>query len=333
MLNELLLSLTKRAARAIPLAMAAALAGTATAQNLVPNPSFEDTALCNTYDPVRLQAARWFNVNWATPDVYECDLVRRCGVVWDPADSDVQASGYQYARSGTRFAGAYHWYGVNSSDTKEYLTVRLDQDLIHGTNYSVSLYYSRADGYKLATDRISAYFGPDSFFVQDYRTLPLQPQVDLMDPEHEYLTDEVNWTYLADSFVATGNERYMTIGSFLDSSQVNGIMAPTGSFNYCYYYYDDVSVVAIKPSGIGEVQFGIVQLADGSFRLNKLPYGPITVRVLDVCGKLIREVLASSSNGIIDLDFGGLDMANGLYVVNVLSKEGRGVARFVWSGG
>ena len=333
MLNALLLSLTDRAARAIPLAMAATLAVTATAQNLVPNPSFEDTVLCDTYDPVRLQAPPWFNPNMATPDIYDNDLDRQCGVVWDPADPDVQAHGFQYARTGTRFAGAYHWYGANSSDTKEYFMVRLLQDLTEGMAYSVSLYYSRADGFELVTDRISVYFGPDSFYVHDYRTLHLQPQVDLMDPDHAYLMDAVNWTCLADTFVATGNERYMIIGSFLDSSQVNGTEAPTGSYYYCYYHYDDVSVAAVDPSGIGEVQLEGHQLGDRSLRLNGVPVGPFSGRVMDARGKLIREVRASSTTGMIDLYLGDLGMANGLYVVTILSREGRGSARFVWSGG
>lgn len=280
MLNALLSSLTKQTARAIPLAVAVTLAAMVTAQNLVPNPSFEDTALCGTYDPVRMTAPPWFNPTTATPDIYDCDLERQCGVVWDPADPDVQASGWQYARTGTRFAGAFHWYGANSSDSKDYFMVRLLQDLQAGTAYAVSLCYSRADGFDLATDRISVYFGPDSIHVDDYRTLHLQPQVDLMDPAHEYLTNAVDWTCLSDTFVATGNERYMIIGSFLDSSQVNGTVAPTGSSAYCYYYYDDVSVVAVDPSGVGEVQLEAYPLVNGRLVLNGVPPGSFRVRVV-----------------------------------------------------
>ncbi|HRN38228.1 MAG: T9SS type A sorting domain-containing protein [Flavobacteriales bacterium] len=331
MLNALLSSLTNIAARAIPLVTAATLAAMATAQNLVPNPSFEDTALCDTYDPVRMTAPPWFNPTTATPDIYECDLVRQCGIVWDPADPDVQASGWQYAHTGTRFAGAYHWYGANSSDTKEYFMVRLLQDLDAGTAYAVSLYYSRADGFNLATDRISAYFGPDSMHVNDYRTLYLQPQVDLMDPDHEYLTNAEDWTYIADTFVASGNERYMIIGSFLDSSQVNGTVAPTGIASYCYYYYDDVSVVAIGPSGIGEVRLNVFPQTDGSLRLNGIPNGPLRAKVIDAQGRLIQEFRVTAVGRVADLRIGNLGM--GVYVVTVWSREGRGSARFVWPGG
>ncbi len=330
MLNALLSSLTKQNARVIPLAVAVALAGLATAQNLVPNPSFEDTAYCGTYDPVRLPAPPWFNPNTATPDIYDNDLTRQCGVVWDPADPDVQASGWQYARTGTRFAGAYQWYGANSSDTKEYFMVRLLQDLQVGMPYAVSLCYSRAGGYSLATDRISVYFGPDSIHSDDFRTLPVQPQVDLMDPAHAYLTDAVNWTCLSDTFVALGNERYMIIGSFQDSSQVNGIDTFSGVAPLCYYYYDDVSVVALGPSGIREVELGAHVLTDSSLRLQNVPDGRLNIRILDTTGRLTRTVHAIGERGTADVDLSDAGMARGIYMVTVWSKEARRSTRFAW---
>ena len=331
MLNALLSSLTIQTARAIPLAVAAALAAMATAQNLVPNPSFEDTTLCGTYDPVRMTAPPWFNPSTATPDIYDNDLARQCGVVWDPADPDVQASGWQYARTGTRFAGAYQWYGANSSDTKDYFMVRLLQDLQAGKAYAVSLCYSRADGYALATDRISAYFGPDSIHVNDFRTLPFTPQVDLMDPEHEYLTDATNWTCIVDTFVANGSERYMIIGSFLDSSQVNGIDTFSGIAPLCYYYYDDVSVVEVGPSGIHETGLEVLPLADGSLRLNRVPGGRLHVQVADVTGRLMGGTEAIGSQGTVDVKLSEV-MGQGIYVIIVWSREGRGSARFYWPG-
>ena len=334
MLNALLLPLSTMVSRAIPLAVTLALAVLATAQNLVPNPSFEDTALCNTYDPVRLQAARWFNVNWATPDVYECDLVRRCGVVWDPADPGVQASGYQYARTGTRFAGAFHWDGPGGTDLKEYLMVKLDQDLIGGNSYAVSLYYSRADGFEYALDRISVYFSVDSIHEDDFRTLHVQPQVDLMDPEHEYLTNATDWVQLTGAFVATGGEHYVVIGSFLDSSQINTTVAPTGSAHYAYYYYDDVSVVANDQSGIGEIEFTAAHNRDGTLSLSGLPDGAYAVRVLDYAGRVIVEdPMLLSLAGQAAVTIGDQGLAQGLYLVSVWSKERMGSARFTWTGG
>ncbi|MCB0757749.1 MAG: hypothetical protein KDC01_04760 [Flavobacteriales bacterium] len=335
MLNALLLSLTNHAARAIPLAVAAALAVMATAQiNLVPNPSFEDTARCNAeYDPVLLSAPPWFNVNWATPDIYDNDLEDPCGIAWDPADPDVQGSGFQYARTGTRFAGAYHWYGANGSDTKDYITVKLTEALTVQTVYDVSLYYSRADGFALATDRISVYFGPDSFYVHDYRTLQVQPQVDLMDPDNQFLTNADDWVLLKGSFTAAGDERYMTIGSFLDSSQVVGTVAPTGNLSYAYYYYDDVRVAAGSQSGIGELDLSGTFLSDGNLRLAGLPDAEYSVRVMDPVGRVVQELSqVRSMAGHADIALGEQDMAEGLYVAVVWSRKERGSVRFIFTG-
>ncbi|MBK9599121.1 MAG: hypothetical protein IPO60_12590 [Flavobacteriales bacterium] len=334
MLKALLPSLTNLATRAIPLALVAALAVKATAQNLVPNPSFEDTARCNAeYDPVLLSAPPWFKPTTASSDIYDCNLIQRCGIVWDPADPDVQVSGFQYARTGSRFAGAYHWYGANSSDSKDYFTVKLTEALIEQTAYDVSLYYSRADGYAFATDRISVFFGPDSFYVHDYRTLHVQPQVDLMDPNNEYLTNAEDWVLLTGSFVATGGERYMTIGSFLDSSQVNGTIAPTGNLQYAYYYYDDISVMAESQSGIGELEFSGAVMGDGNLHLAGLPNAACTVRLLDPLGRVIQEFnQVRSVAGLADISLGDQGMAYGLYLVSVWSKEGRGATRFVYTG-
>ena len=331
MLNTLLPSLTNNAARSIPLVLVAALAVEATAQNVVPNPSFEDTARCNAeYDPVLLSAPPWFNINRATPDIYDCDLVQRCGEVWDPADPDVQLSGFQYARTGSRFVGAYHWYGANSSDTKEYLTVRLTTELVAQAVYSVSLSYSRADGFVLATDRISVFFGTDSFYVNDFRTVHVQPQVDLVDPDHEYLTNAEDWVQLTGAFVAAGGERYMTIGSFLDSSQVNGTIAPTGFLQYAYYYYDDVAVIEEPRSGIHELAFSGYLLVDGNLRLKGLPDNTYAARVIDATGRVIQELdQVLSNSGHADIPLGDQEMAYGLYLVSVWSKEGRGATRFV----
>lgn len=42
---------------------------------------------------------------------------------------------------------------------------------------------------------------------------------------------------------------------------------------------------------------------------------------------------ACSTNGTVQLFLGVLGMANGRYMLTILSREGRGSARFVWSVG
>ncbi|MBK6627341.1 MAG: hypothetical protein IPJ87_12035 [Flavobacteriales bacterium] len=67
-----------------------ALAAMATAQNLVPNPSFEDTTHCSLYQPPYEEAVGWYSANLATPDIWDCDTIAPCGRFMDATDSGIQ---------------------------------------------------------------------------------------------------------------------------------------------------------------------------------------------------------------------------------------------------
>lgn len=259
-------------------------------QNLVPNPSFEDTARCHMYDPIRTSAPPWFNPNTATPDIYDNNLDRQCGVPWDPNNPDVQASGWQYAHTGTRFTGAYHWDGPGpeNSDVKEYVMVPLIQLLQAGQAYEASLYYSRADGFYYAIDRISMYFSADSIHVDHPWSIPVQPQVDLFDPGHPYLDESQAWIQLADTFVAAGTERYLLIGSFLDSAHVNAQQV-SGQMHYAYYYYDDVSVRPVEIAE-GTHSFQVIGMTGSSIIYRWVANEPLEwICVVDQLGRTIMS--------------------------------------------
>lgn len=296
-----------------------------TAQNLVPNASFEDTALCDVYDPIRTPAPPWFNPNLATPDIYDNDLERQCGVPWDPANPDVQLSGWQYARTGTRFAGAYHWDGPLGTDVKEYLMAPLQSTLLAGQAYEVSLYYSRMDGFYYATDRISVYFAPDSVHYNNGSSMPVEPQVDLRDPNSTYLAEAVQWVHLVDTFVAVGNERYLVIGSFLDSSQVIAQQV-SGSFHLAYYFYDDVEVRALDIS-VGYASLN-VYMCGGMLCWNSLHGAQVAQLTLcDVSGRLLRQYHPEPDSwGAIPLP---TDLMQGIYLVTVESPGAREVKK-IW---
>lgn len=206
------------ARRAFSLALSAALAAIATAQNnLVVNPSFEDTATCQgNVQCDLLRAAGWFNPNTATPDVYDCVLERNCGQPMDANSLGIQAKGFQYSLDGLRHAGAFQWYGPGSSYTREYLMTELVEELQPGAAYEVGLYCSRAEGYAYAIDRISAYLGPMPVFENHPKNLvTVTPQVQLRMPDSSYLIEGTEWVQVLDTFVAQGGERWLVFGTFL----------------------------------------------------------------------------------------------------------------------
>ena len=84
-----------------------------------------------------------------------------------------------------------------------------------------------------------------------YHSLNYNPQIE--NTNASYLNDTSNWMLISGNFIATGGERFMTIGNFRSS-----INTFTQYFNYrispwAYYYIDDISVIYCDPSAINEM--------------------------------------------------------------------------------
>ncbi len=311
-----------------------ALAGIATAQNLVPNPSFEDTTACGQYPAgdyeYMLGLARpWFSPNRATPDIYDCDLDRSCG---QPMDPDELQSVFQLAYDGERLSGAFHWYGPgvpSDQDTREYLMTRLLAPLAAGQSYEVSLHYSRAEGYGLAIDRIGVHLGFDSISVDETGVLDVAPQVLLRDPLNTYLAEGVEWVQLVDTFIASGGEEWMTIGTFDGSDAVNGTdLLPGSGSNFAYYYVDQVSVVPVfAPQFIGELTAW--RNGYGGLGLRWAGREPLErLRLYDSAGRLLLHATTVWSSGQYTLQ-PKVTLASGVY--NLIGETSccRVVARLV----
>ncbi|MBK6754724.1 MAG: T9SS type A sorting domain-containing protein [Flavobacteriales bacterium] len=327
MLKALLPFLTNLPARAIPLAAAVALAGIATAQNLVNNPSFEDTVDCEVGTQcLLLKASGWYNPNSATPDVWDCDLVRDCGFSMDPNDPDMQASGYQESFDGLRHAGAFYWYGPGSSNTREYLMTKLNEPLVSGNAYQVGLYYSRPEGFSWATDHIGVWLGIDSIWENTPDWLHVEPQVKLRDPNSPYLIEGAAWVQLVDTLFASGGEEWVVIGNFDVADSVVGIYVNPG-LNYAYYYIDQVSVrllpevMAVPDEGIRAWWVG-----DGLSIRYPASFQPSEVSIHDASGKAVFEARFSRS-GSFRLDVPVL--APGFYVVRAADGQHALTGRFV----
>ncbi|MBK6884355.1 MAG: hypothetical protein IPH05_15725 [Flavobacteriales bacterium] len=317
------------------LLMNLALAAMATAQmNLVPNGGFEDTIRCDVHGLYSLLTAEhWSSPNMATPDVYDCDLQRLCGEAMDPNDEQgIGIQGYQNAHEGSRFAAGFQWYGPNvplEQDTRDYLMVRLTQPMVAGGLYEVSLFYSRAEGYRYAIDHLGVYFGPDSVFATHPVVLELEPQVNLRDPLETYLTEGDAWVQLADTFVATGGEQWMIIGTFERSDEVNGVSTnQQTTYGVAYYYMDDIAVRQLElPNGLPELTVWYV--GAGLLGLHwDVARSVDRLRLFEVSGRLLMESMPQHVMGTGTLPIPG-SFADGVYLVEVWSGNTRWIKRFV----
>ena len=226
--------------------------------NLAPNSSFETVDSCPvTYRQIYL-ASPWFQPNNSLGTTTYCsssDIFNACSV---NADISVPSNimGYQNARTGNGFAGEYvdNNMGENS---REYIEVPLSSSLIANKKYCVEFYVSLANVSQVATSSIGAYFSVDSllqsttiFYALDYVT----PQIE--NPNGNYLNDTINWMLISGNFIATGGEKYMTIGNFNNPTNTNYQNLTWGFDQGAYYYIDDISVIDCTNEGISTYNNG-----------------------------------------------------------------------------
>lgn len=305
-----------------------ALAGMATAQNLVLNGSFEDTVDCEVGTQcLLLKAAHWYNPNIATPDVWDADLVRECGYPLDP--DGFPGLWYLTPFEGIRHAGAYYWYGPGSSDTRDYMMTKLSTSLEAGAGYEVSLRYALRRTFQYAVDHIGVWLGDDSLFEYTPNWLSVTPQIRLRDPESIYLAENEEWTLLKDTLVASGDEQWMVIGNFDVADSVNGTSAYPNAFNaYAYYYIDSVSVRPVDlHTSIVEAELSAGWWADGLW-VRWLPGMVISeVWFFDAQGRCIatHRTQTGANNTQLQLS----PISPGLYIVQGVGPFGKISARII----
>jgi len=216
----------------VVLALAVLTVGRVSAQNLVPNPSFESySAIPTAQDQLDL-AVPWTSPTSSTPDYFHF-LAASSSFVGVPGNM----FGNQLAVTGQAYAG-FHARPTNLY--REYVETPLSSPLVAGQTYLISFYVSLADQSQWAVDKIGAYLsvGPVSL-VSTLYTLPLSPQVS--NPVGNFITDKTGWTAISGQYVAAGGEDHMVIGNFLDNPSTTPLVVG-GAYPFAYYYLDDVSV-------------------------------------------------------------------------------------------
>jgi OOP family OmpA-OmpF porin len=215
------------------------------AQNLVPNPSFEDTITCPWTDDKINYATGWFK-----PSVSSSDLLHTCS-------STVPSNffGYQNANTGNAYAGLYSYHTVGGVDSnyREYISIKLMDSLMQGEKYDVDFYISRSDSSNYATI-LGIYFSPDSIYSSSSNNLNFIPQLE----ETSAIIDKNQWVKLSYQYTANGGEKYINIGNFRQKNLSDTINTADGGdtnnpdYYAAYYFIDDVSVVKDTTTGVND---------------------------------------------------------------------------------
>lgn len=206
-------------------------------QNLVPNPSFEDTLGCpEGYPDLDGKCSEWMSFR-GTPDYFHnCSPMNGYNNWW----------GYQEPHSGESYAGiiTYSVSGAMPPLEREYLGIQLISPLIIGEKYYISFYASTAwDPFNMniASNKIGALFTTYPYY--DYWS-----ETPLLNISHihteDIISDTISWTKISGSFMVDSAYQYIMIGNFFEDSYTDTMNLPTQHiFNLSsFYYIDDVCV-------------------------------------------------------------------------------------------
>ncbi|MGC9375457.1 MAG: hypothetical protein ACP5DQ_10515 [Bacteroidales bacterium] len=225
------------------------------AQNLVPNPSFEEYDEC-PYDmtiyPQKKLIPHWYMPNRGTSDYFNGCTNLQVSV---PANF----IGNLWAYDGQAYAGIVllelhveDTVGQKDQDYREYLQAKLERPLIEDKYYRVTLHFAVATYSTYAVNHLGVYFSQKQIKNRrTFKTLEYKPQ--LVIPEDTIFTETNIWYTLDDTIKASGGEKFITIGNFypdkdtdfkkLDISQFNlPLQDHINKNGLAYYYIDMVSV-------------------------------------------------------------------------------------------
>ena len=199
------------------------------AQNLVPNPGFELFYDCPTGLRQLNKTKKWYAGNTGTPEYFRTDCKYTNG------DSF----------SGRGYVGLILFGGY--PDVIEYIGVELRDTLIKNHIYCGTFHIRAADSYQYI-DQIGMFLSENKEYVEMFAAMYKSPQI--LSNYSEPIVPELGWIKVSKEFVAQGNERFLTIGNFLEPDRhVKSIneFSTGGSLGWnSYYLLDDISVVEIK---------------------------------------------------------------------------------------
>ena len=202
------------------------------AQNLVPNPSFEEYDTCPDYFSQLYHASGW-TININTGDYFNI-----CGVPDVHIPNNVMGFQYPPDHSCTAYCGIITYAEINPG-SEEIIGRNLISPLIIGQKYYVSFKVSLAD-VNCGINKLGIKF--TNTFYGDTITIP-SPLVNNF--AHIYtnnvITDTSNWTQIAGSFTADSAYNYILIGRFFDYSNTTTICNDS-NIKWSYYFIDDICV-------------------------------------------------------------------------------------------
>lgn len=218
---------------------------TSLSQDLVFNGGFENYNSCYTADPenfVDTSDVIFPGVDaWFKPTYGSSDYFNTC-------NSTLGLVTYNPFHSGQGMMAIMLNY---LTSLKEYLQTKLVSPMQAGQCYHVELYVSSNNSFCANTDNIGIHFGATR--VKNFSSVSLPPNDSYtllpVTPQITYPLGspiDTTWHKMSGIYTATGGEKYMTIGSFDSTSNMNFYHFYTPCDDFVLAYFDDVSVMTIE---------------------------------------------------------------------------------------
>ncbi len=203
-------------------------------QNLVPNPSFEDTLGCPSV-PGEIDKAIGWTTFCASPDYFNICYSA------DPYNVGIpfNMGGCQYPSSGNAYIG-FATYSTYFPNAREFPACNLSSPMNLGIKYFISFKVALAltsySQLNCASNKIGAMFTTGIYACNALITN--NPPV----YTNSVVTDTLNWTTISGSFIADSSYTHLVIGNFFDDANTDTLKFFSDFVDNAYYFLDDVCV-------------------------------------------------------------------------------------------
>ena len=290
------------------------------AQNLVPNGDFEAHGDCSN-GPLSAGASGWIGPECRLNPPY----FNVCATQDHPLE-DVPSNRYgsQWPHSGEGYIG-FLTFMHPFANPGWYATIELDSMLSSGVEYCLRFWVSLGDTSDVRSNTLHAYLTHVRPIACSERDTAWANFAQITFDASQI--DTSSWTLMEGSFVADGNEKFLTLGNMFHG--MNSYMDTTnlvynGELIECAFYFDDVY--------LGPCDVGVEEASMTGIRVYPNPAADVLyvdllqeqigagaqLEIFDALGKVQRSGQLNSAREAVDLSA----LCSGIYWVRVLA-EGR----------
>ena len=311
----------------------------AMAQNLVPNPGFEEYFQCpGSYNPPG--SSRKFAPGWVSPTQGTPDLFNRCS--FGNAGVPHNWAGVAHAHKGYGYSGIYAY--INNNNYREYLQAKLTDSLTGGKTYKVEFFFRLSVYSKYSVDRIGALLSDSIQAVAHDRVWTVTPSfTHVMDSAYSKNTG--SWNHVSFEYTAKGGERFISIGNFSPDEDMKKIHLTFSQAkeplleHAAYFYIDDVSVTPTAApvvadnkdlAGRSDVKTNEVYILKHIyFEFNSFQLMPLSYEELN----LLVSILKKNPKWQVELSGHTDDKGDNLYNYNLSMNRAKAVGRYLVQSG